>query len=237
MTGPLEVHTACGDVWLERAGATAEVNTASGDVQLRQAGRRRLGADAPAATSPIGSAAASVHVQTASGDIAIGSAAAGEVSTKTASGDTQVGVAAGVGVYLDLSSLTGSISSELDETDGGDDVALQVSCRSVSGDIRITRADPARRRNPRGSPPSATQSGTTRQGARPCTRTSAAASARSTSPTCTGPPTEPARRPDRQAPGPRPAGRPGIAPAAIRNRAGWTLVHLGLRLVSGSADG
>ena len=34
------------------------------------------------------------------------------------------------------------------------------------------------------------------------------------------------------------AGRPsGIAPAAIRNRAGWTLVHLGLRLVSGSADG
>jgi hypothetical protein len=26
----------------------------------------------------------------------------------------------------------------------------------------------------------------------------------------------------------------GIAPAAIRNRAGWTLVHLGLRLVSGS---
>jgi hypothetical protein len=29
----------------------------------------------------------------------------------------------------------------------------------------------------------------------------------------------------------------GIAPAAIRNRAGWTLVHLGLRLMSGSADG
>ena len=28
----------------------------------------------------------------------------------------------------------------------------------------------------------------------------------------------------------------GIAPAAIRNRAGWTLVHLGLRLVS-SSDG
>lgn len=37
----------------------------------------------------------------------------------------------------------------------------------------------------------------------------------------------------------RPAGTiaAGIAPAAIRNRAGWTLVHLGLRLVSGSADG
>jgi hypothetical protein len=33
-------------------------------------------------------------------------------------------------------------------------------------------------------------------------------------------------------------GRPVVlAPAALRNRAGWTLVHLGLRLVSGSADG
>ena len=37
--------------------------------------------------------------------------------------------------------------------------------------------------------------------------------------------------------GARPGRRAGIAPAAIRNRAGWTLVHLGLRLVSGSADG
>lgn len=33
-------------------------------------------------------------------------------------------------------------------------------------------------------------------------------------------------------------GRPAaLAPAALRKRAGWTLVHLGLRLVSGSADG
>jgi hypothetical protein len=37
--------------------------------------------------------------------------------------------------------------------------------------------------------------------------------------------------------GARPGRRTGIAPAAIRNRAGWTLVHLGLRMVSGSADG
>ena len=68
---------------------------------------------------------------------------AGGVSMNSASGDIQVGVAAGAGVYLDLSSLTGAISSELDETDGGDDVRLQVSSRSVTGGIRITRADQA----------------------------------------------------------------------------------------------
>jgi hypothetical protein len=39
-------------------------------------------------------------------------------------------------------------------------------------------------------------------------------------------------------PGGAARGRPtGLVPAALRNRAGWTLVHLGLRMVSGSADG
>lgn len=140
VTGPLEVRTASGDVWLERTGATAEFNTASGDVQLRQADGD-VSVHTASGDVSIGQAAASVHVQTASGDTRVGSAAAGEVSTKTASGDTQVGVAAGVGVYLDLSSLTGTISSELDETGGHDDVGLQVSCRSVTGGIRITRAE------------------------------------------------------------------------------------------------
>jgi len=68
---------------------------------------------------------------------------AGEISMGAVSGDIEVGVAFGVGVYLDLSSLTGSIRSELDETDGDGDVRLQVSCRTVTGGIRITRASQA----------------------------------------------------------------------------------------------
>lgn len=142
VTGPLEVKTASGDVWLERTGSTAQVNTASGDIQLRQAD-----GDVTVQTASgdviVGAAAASVRVQTASGDARVGRASAGEISMKTASGDTEVGVAPGVGVYLDLSTLTGNIRSELDETDDGDDVRLQVSCRTVTGGIRITRAAPA----------------------------------------------------------------------------------------------
>ena len=37
--------------------------------------------------------------------------------------------------------------------------------------------------------------------------------------------------------GPRSRRPTVIHPAALRNRAGWTLVHLGLRMVGGSADG
>lgn len=142
VTGPLEVRTASGDVWLERAGATVKINTASGDIQLREA-EGDVNVHTASGDVAIGRAGASVSVQTASGDTNVGSVAVGAVATKTASGDTQVGVAAGAGVYLDLSSLTGTIKNQLDETDGSGGVALQVSCRSVTGDIRITRADPA----------------------------------------------------------------------------------------------
>jgi DUF4097 and DUF4098 domain-containing protein YvlB len=142
VAGPLQIRTASGDVWLEQAGETVQVKTASGDVQLRQADGD-VTMQTASGDVAIGRAAASVQVQTASGDARVGSASTGEVSMKTASGDIQVGVAPGAGVYLDLSSLTGTISNELDETDGGDDVRLQVSSRSVTGGIRITRADQA----------------------------------------------------------------------------------------------
>jgi DUF4097 and DUF4098 domain-containing protein YvlB len=143
VAGRLQVRTASGDVWLERADGTVQVKTASGDVQLRQA-EGDVTMQTASGDVAIGRAAASVQVQTASGDARVGSVSAGEVSMNTASGGIQVGVAPGAGVYLDLSSLTGTISSELDETDGGDgDVRLQVSSRSVTGGIRITRADQA----------------------------------------------------------------------------------------------
>jgi hypothetical protein len=51
-----------------------------------------------------------------------------------------IGVHPGVGVYLDLSSATGSITSQLEETGPSDDIALGVRCRTASGDIRIIRA-------------------------------------------------------------------------------------------------
>jgi DUF4097 and DUF4098 domain-containing protein YvlB len=142
VAGSVQVRTASGDVWLEQADGSVQVKTASGDVRLRQA-NGEVQVQTASGDVAIGLAAASVQVQTASGDAKVGSVSSGEVSMKSASGDIQVGVAPGAGVYLDLSSLTGTIRSELDETDGGDDVRLQVSSRTVTGSIRITRADQA----------------------------------------------------------------------------------------------
>ena len=143
VNGAIDANTASGDVWLENAGASVSVNTASGDVQLRWAA-----GDVEVKTASgdvnVGAAEASVQASTASGDVRIRSVASGRTSVKTVSGDTVVGVAPGAGVYLDLSSLAGKISNQLSETDGAGEVGLQVACRSVSGDIRITRSDAVR---------------------------------------------------------------------------------------------
>ena len=136
-TGPVEIRTASGDVRLARARDDVSVRTASGDVTI---------ANAPE----------SVTVFTASGDVRLARVARGSAKVNTASGDVVIGVAAGVGVYLDLSSATGSVTSQLDDTEPSDDVPLTVRCRTASGDIRITRAAAAEPAPPRApAPPSA----------------------------------------------------------------------------------
>jgi hypothetical protein len=123
-SGGAEVRSAGGDIRLARATGDVKIRTASGDVH-------------------VGSADGSVTVQTSSGDVRLGRVAAGHTEVTTVSGDAVVGVAAGAGVYLDLASLTGSVISHLGEAAASDDIALEVKCRAVSGDIQIIRAAPA----------------------------------------------------------------------------------------------
>lgn len=149
VTGHLWAETSSGDVRLDETGP-AEVRTASGDVRLTQA-RDDVNVRTASGDVTIAGAAASVNAMTASGDFRLASAASGSAQVSTASGDITIGVNPGVGVYLDLSSATGSITSQLDETGPSDDVALEVRCRSASGDIRIIRgtaAEPATTRDP-----------------------------------------------------------------------------------------
>jgi len=142
ITGHAEIQTASGDVRLEEAGAGADVRTAGGDIRLARAGGGVRVRTASGDVN-IGSAASSAAVVTSSGDVRLASVSAGRTDVQTVSGDIVVGVAEGVGVYLDLASVTGSTTSQLEETTASDDVPLEVVCRAVSGDIRIARASRA----------------------------------------------------------------------------------------------
>jgi DUF4097 and DUF4098 domain-containing protein YvlB len=138
VTGHLQAETSSGDIRLDETG-TAEIRTASGDVRLTWA-RDDVSVRTASGDVTISNAAADVAGTTASGDFRLASVARGSTEVSTASGDVVVGVNPGVGVYLDLSSATGSVTSQLEETGPSDDVALGVRARTASGDIRIIRA-------------------------------------------------------------------------------------------------
>src|SRR5215831_8376516 len=127
VTGSFQAVTASGDIRAEETGTTAELRAVSGDIRVTRAG-------------------GDIRARSASGDVRIGSMARGRADVNTASGDIVVGVAPGVGVYLDLSSLSGSVTSGLEETQPSDHVPLEVRCRTLSGDVRIIRAPSADRR-------------------------------------------------------------------------------------------
>jgi DUF4097 and DUF4098 domain-containing protein YvlB len=141
ITGDLIVHTASGDVMLQEAGGNASLSTASGDIQLaRVAGEAR--ARTASGDVTIGECGGSLSANTASGDIRVDGVQSGTVNLNSASGDLHVGVVPGVGVYLDLSSTSGSIRSDLDPAADEEpaDAAIEIKCRTLSGDISITKA-------------------------------------------------------------------------------------------------
>jgi hypothetical protein len=144
VSGDVTVQSASGDVLLDTAGGDIAIRTASGDVHVsRVGGYARL--STASGDIAVGSCGGSVTAETASGDIRLGAVATGQVELRSASGDLQVAVVPGIGVYLDLASTSGSLHSDLEPSDADDDrdesgVPVRISCRALSGDIRIVRA-------------------------------------------------------------------------------------------------
>ena len=138
--GAADVRTASGDVSIEDAGAT-EVKTASGDVEL---GRMRDATDVKTMSGDVvvletGSA---TDVNTMSGDVRIRRAASGSIQVRSMSGDLEAAIAPGATLYVDATSASGNVSSELPVSSvspsGPADVDLRAT--SMSGDILVTRA-------------------------------------------------------------------------------------------------
>jgi hypothetical protein len=140
----LQLRTASGDARVGRVAGRATVGSASADVRIESAGR---GVEVRTASGDVevGSAAGAVSIATASGDVGVRRLSGGSAQVKTMSGDVALGVAPGLRVWLDLSSVSGRMESELDgDDDAGEGPAqLSIAMRSLSGDLRIRRATEA----------------------------------------------------------------------------------------------
>jgi DUF4097 and DUF4098 domain-containing protein YvlB len=135
--GALDIHSASGDVSAERVSGKVRIDTASGDVSVDTA----AGADVETASGDvrIGQVSGGVTVRTASGNVQIEAASGPRADVKAASGDISVGVAPGIGVYLELSSLSGTVSSELEPGAETGKADMTLYCRTISGDVRVSR--------------------------------------------------------------------------------------------------
>ncbi len=144
VTGDVAVRSASGDVLLDHVGGDLSVHTASGDVKVTKVDGA-VRANCASGDVTLGYCARSVTTKTATGDVQIGAVGSGEIELTSASGDVEVAVLPGIGVYLELSSLSGRVRSDLDEVDsaeetGPDGPTVEIRARTMSGDIHVTRA-------------------------------------------------------------------------------------------------
>jgi Putative adhesin len=143
ISGKLQAKTASGDVSVQVVEAEAAVVTVSGDVELGRVDAA-LNTRTVSGTVELGVVRAPVAVATTSGDVAVRAVERGEVRVQTVSGEARLGVAEGTAVWLDASSVSGELRSELGVLEekisdsSGDVVPLHV--KTVSGDVTFVRA-------------------------------------------------------------------------------------------------
>ncbi len=120
--GSLSVQSGSGDVRLGTGGTSMRVKTGSGDVS-------------------VDSAPDQLHATTGSGDVRVGAVRRGEISVRVASGDIHAGVRSGTAAWLDVRTITGRVSSQLESAaaPGADDEQARLKLESVSGDIELVR--------------------------------------------------------------------------------------------------
>lgn len=142
VAGTVSVATASGDVRIDELEGDGKVSTVSGDAHIRTA-RGELATTTVSGDVELGEAHRSVTVQSVSGDQRLRSIRAGEIQLKSVSGDVAVGVLMGTRLFIDASSTSGDVRSDLNvddlptEGDGTTEASLRV--KTVSGDIAVTR--------------------------------------------------------------------------------------------------
>lgn len=141
--GSLTVKTASGDLRLESVAGAAEVHSVSGDVEVGTA-LDRLDVNSVSGDVVVGDVRGPVSISSISGDQRLRTAGPGDIALKAVSGDVEVAARPGLRLRLDVNSVSGTITSDLDvgeaPSGAGDRPTAEVRIRTVSGDVRLARA-------------------------------------------------------------------------------------------------
>jgi DUF4097 and DUF4098 domain-containing protein YvlB len=136
--GSLRTTTGSGDVQVDQAHQSTSVATGSGDVRIGT-GHGDVQVKSASGDVEVREAHADLVMSSASGDLRVDCFRRGSLQVKNASGDITVGIPAGVPVWTDISSVSGTVSSTLDGAgqpqDGQDYIELRA--KTVSGDVHL----------------------------------------------------------------------------------------------------
>jgi DUF4097 and DUF4098 domain-containing protein YvlB len=137
--GSLKVKSGSGDVEIGEAGGTASISTGSGDVSLDNTYGSTV-VKTGSGDLRVGATHADTSFNTGSGDLEIDLVERGRTTVKGASGDVRIGVRAGVPIWTDITTVSGTIRSALQGAgqpkDGQDHIELRA--KTVSGDIALS---------------------------------------------------------------------------------------------------
>ena len=142
VAGETKITSASGDIELGAADGKTAVNTASGDVEIgRTSGS--LKANLVSGDLTVREAEGPIETHTVSGDQRLEAVASGTVASNSVSGDILVRVRRGSTVWMDVRSLSGETTSDLEASDGppaDESKLVELRLNTVSGDIQIERA-------------------------------------------------------------------------------------------------
>lgn len=138
--GDGSLHSTSGDVRVGSVTGGLDVKTVSGDAEIGTVGGD-LKFDAVSGDVQVEAVEGSVSSKTVSGDQRL-TVVEGKVALVSVSGDLEARVRPGSRVFVDANAVSGDVSSELDLSGAkteGEGPLVEISARSVSGDIRINR--------------------------------------------------------------------------------------------------
>jgi hypothetical protein len=139
--GHLEAHSGSGNVSIGKLGGEGRVNTGSGNVGIdRVEGDARV--NSGSGNIHVAQAGESLHAFSASGRVVVSRADHGRVRAKTVSGKVSVGVANGAAAWLDISSVSGRVNSQLENTSepASGDRKVELRITTGSGNVEVQRA-------------------------------------------------------------------------------------------------
>ncbi|MGH3757873.1 DUF4097 family beta strand repeat-containing protein [Actinophytocola sp.] len=158
-TGELHLHTATGNVVVDRVDGNTEISTSSGRVHVGELGGTGVVKNSNGTTT-IGSATGSVRVRAANGDITVERAAdaveaktangsvrvleavRGTLALETAMGDIEIGIREGSAAWLDVKTRFGRVRNDMDAAEAPNASTDTVEVRAMTsfGDIHVHRS-------------------------------------------------------------------------------------------------